>query len=106
MADEKMCAMCGVKPPRKSDVWCNDCRNDYQKKYRNEREDQIARKAFQDGVKTMRHQVCQQLARYPGGVTTHQAIAEWIWTLPAPEYRVIRENGESVPQADREIAAP
>lgn len=97
MTQEKLCSKCSAKPARKSDVWCEDCRNTYQRKYRNEREEQIAAQAYARGVSAIRLALAQQYARCPGYMFEGVSVAKHIMEFPVPE--------RSLSGADSEAAA-
>ncbi len=91
MPEPKTCSRCpanSAKPARKGDVWCDDCRADYQKKYRNDREERIADQSFAAGASMIREQLAKKMAQAPGSMFEGQSVAQWILDFPLPDREV------------------
>ncbi len=96
MPDGKICSKCNVNPASKSDVWCKECRAEYQRTYSKDREERIADEYFVKGARAMQLAIARPLARGNAAFAMIQAgeTANWVMGLDLPKREVSIEIKE------------
>jgi len=80
----KTCSKCEKEPAAKGDAWCKDCRNQYQKEYRESAEWRAERRGIIRGIQAMRVEIANYFRSWGGRPFLGNEVASVVDSLPGP----------------------
>lgn len=80
----KTCSRCEKEPAAKGDAWCKECRNKYQKEYRESAEWRAERRGIIRGILAMREAVATHFRQWGGRPFMGAEVASVVDALPGP----------------------